>query len=911
MRKRSYLALFGLLLLAGVAAVPWWLSPKQMERVANYFLAPNYSVQFSNHWTLNSSGLTLPHLQINGGKCALVDLQDIRLNGWFSRKISAQQAKIDYACIQALPNSEEETPLKLTALFAVLPASEIQIQHLELLNAENLVPPFLQNLLHTDLSANASYGLNRLELNLSGKNEKKLILTLQSSLSPQSEHFLWQGKTTYQPQQNQQYQADFNVQLNDEIMQFQPQGEIHLTWQNPNFSVNTGEAGLSWKGENGIIKAQDLNRNSPLLDMPFVFTPKGLEISWGTFYWTFDGYQPIKGFLGLSLRTPQQGWLPFGIDLNMIVQTFGEKGKGEIVISGQNGEIGGGETQDKILFNLKTRGDLRYNNNVAQTNLSYHLGGTFSEPLLRFNAGSIFKLDNQQQDSNIHVRLPLDNVQVGKYGLDGRLQASLQGNTPQFSNIDLKLDGQADEFIAGIKTIFELRDPQQKLHNAEQNADNRWDWTINGNARWNALKTPLNLQGVGFWQGDHIELNQLKVTSGKVQTNGIKMAPLSLELKDRLRWDYENNHIRGLLQAKTDWIEFDYGGRFIKPIFGLGIDGESIGRFNLAGDLKAGALGPIDLLAQYQEQTLKGQISWKTQSANVFQPLFPQQWGWLIHQGNIKGTSDFNIDEQGIRLNGDLSLSNANLSFPDGEIEGLNIRFPLNYQNNALQNSDKNPIHISINNMRKGALFLHGGSLNLFGTYPNSAPKPLILSQVKLGLFDGELTVDRLHFPQNKMAVLNFRHIDLNQVMAMAQYNQIHLTGHVDASLPFWLDHKECLICNGTLQQTDAMRIKLSDEMVEGLKKGGWTESILVDLLKEMELEHSHASLTLAPNGQMNLRTSIKGFNANNPKRHPITLNYHHQENMFELWNMIDYGAQFEQNLQYRLYQNLEHEKTP
>ena len=61
----------------------------------------------------------------------------------------------------------------------------------------------------------------------------------------------------------------------------------------------------------------------------------------------------------------------------------------------------------------------------------------------------------------------------------------------------------------------------------------------------------------------------------------------------------------------------------------------------------------------------------------------------------------------------------------------------------------------------------------------------------------------------------------------------------------------------------------------------------------------------------MNLRSTIKGFNPNNPTHHPITLNYNHQENMFELWNMIDYGAQFEQNLQYKLYQRLENEKTP
>ena len=95
----------------------------------------------------------------------------------------------------------------------------------------------------------------------------------------------------------------------------------------------------------------------------------------------------------------------------------------------------------------------------------------------------------------------------------------------------------------------------------------------------------------------------------------------------------------------------------------------------------------------------------------------------------------------------------------------------------------------------------------------------------------------------------------------------------------------------------------------KGWKKGGWTENILVDLLKEMELQNSHAAVTLDPKGQMTLRASISGFNPTKRTHNPITLNYTHQENMFELWNMIDYGSQFEQNLQYKLYKQLDKDK--
>ena len=297
------------------------------------------------------------------------------------------------------------------------------------------------------------------------------------------------------------------------------------------------------------------------------------------------------------------------------------------------------------------------------------------------------------------------------------------------------------------------------------------------------------------------------------------MAPLSLELKDRLRWDYEEEHIRGLLQAKTDWIELAYGGRFVSPVFGLGIDGKSISNFNFAGDLKAGSLGPLDVLGVYQNTALSGKISWKEQSAKVFQSLFPQQWNWLIHEGSIKGQSEFAINGNGVKMKGELNLKNGKITMPDGEIYGLNIHFPMNYENSALQVSSSKPIHISTHNIRYGALSIANGELDLFGRYPNTMKNPLTLRNVKLSLFDGVLTVPQLSFPQSKMATLSFTNIDLAQVLALAQYNQVTLTGRANATLPFWLGHKECLICNGTLEQVGNVSIKLTDEMVKGLKK--------------------------------------------------------------------------------------------
>ena len=58
-------------------------------------------------------------------------------------------------------------------------------------------------------------------------------------------------------------------------------------------------------------------------------------------------------------------------------------------------------------------------------------------------------MDTVQPDTKLHVRLPLDDIIIGRYGLEGRLQATLNGTTPQFENLNLKLDGKRPRVYCG------------------------------------------------------------------------------------------------------------------------------------------------------------------------------------------------------------------------------------------------------------------------------------------------------------------------------------------------------------------------------------------------------------------------------------------------------------------------------
>ena len=86
---------------------------------------------------------------------------------------------------------------------------------------------------------------------------------------------------------------------------------------------------MSWQGADGQLNVQDLTANSPLLDVPFCLHQRRFGYFMGKFYWTFDSYQPIKGFLGYLFTVRQKALLPLSIDMNVILQTFGEMGKGD------------------------------------------------------------------------------------------------------------------------------------------------------------------------------------------------------------------------------------------------------------------------------------------------------------------------------------------------------------------------------------------------------------------------------------------------------------------------------------------------------------------------------------------------------------------------------------------------------
>ncbi len=904
---KKFLIFPAILIITTLAVGLLAISPSNVEWAVNYFLGQEISIKIAEKTKVSATDANLSSFMVNLNNptaCPLVQLQNIQVKWWDSRSLRAEKAIVDYACILQIPTSDEQTEsqLDLTALLASLPDMDIEIADLQFINTEEVTSPVVQQLLQSQLSTKVIYQGQKLTLEAMGNEAENNLFQLNATLVNQQ----LTGNLSYQPQAEQQHQLDFQTTLQHNLFDIPKQGKLNLHWQRDDLPLNKANLSLQWQDNQGELILQDIEHQQQILNVPFSVTENQLQIEKSQFYWDISALeQPMRGVVNLTLRKNSENWLPLDLDMRLSLFSSGEAGKGNIVIYGTNGTIG----KEKINIPLQAHGNVKYDQSIAYVDAVFDVRGDENDLFALFKEKSTLRVNWKEPDANMNVRVPLADVIIGKYGVGGRLQAFLQGNTAQFADLDLHLDGQANQFIAGVTSLFSLRTTAIWRNGEILSSDdsNWWKWNFKGKAIVKALKSTINVNGKGAWQSDRVEIQQLQANMGQFHTSGIHVPKIDLSLKDTLRWYYEEHKLQGLLQAKIPEVRLDYGGHLLNPILDLGIDGTHIKDFNLSGNMTAGSLGPIKLFAHYRHDELVGRVYWLEQSAKVFQPLFPQKWEWEILKGTIKGQTDFDVStERGLQMGGHFSIHQGEIAFPDGELRGIAFALPYRYVNDRVE-LVKNPVQVSINYLKSGVLVAENLSVKVQGYYPYTKKRPLTLSELKLNMLGGEVSVNKFALPQQKIANVQLHNIDLSQALTMAEYTQVGLTGRVNATFPFWLENANCIICHGEITKTDNqdVNLKLGPELVKGLKSGGLTEGILADVVSEMNLQNLTASVNLEPNGMLKLSSNIKGYNPTKRNKNPITLNYNHQENVYELWNMINYGSTFEQNLEYDLYQKL------
>lgn len=898
------LKVFVIFTAALVAATAYLMSGSQLATAINFVLPKEWRVHIPTGLSLDVQGSALSEFRLDYQNCPLISANKMALTWVAENHFSVDELSIDYQCLSLFPETENEgSHFSLNALLALLPDGKATIQALNWLN----LPSDLSPRVNTLLSHPARIEISSLNNEISAMLQQQVV---EFSL-----HFAkgeLNAQTYYQPSEKEEHKLSIRAKVDDSLKHLPQDLLAEYHWQLPdevvsNTDLQTGYSKLNWQQNaaeqfEGNWHLHLADSENDKFDFPFLFDGGSLTIQQGRFDSNLIEGFPLHGFLTLKL-TPNDlakgRFLPLKTAVRISLLSENDKGKGNIVISNTEGEI----TEKSLKLPLRLTGNIKQGNFILYSSIPLDIQGNYDDVTLKFLPTSLLRLTGKERYLTIEdLRFPLAGIKVDKYGIHGRLQAIFKGESPDFENIDFRLDGYARNFKAGALNFFEDTNEVDAIKDS-------WNWRIWGNSTLRAFNSKVNLSGRGLWHKNLVQLAELKGNLAEVRLDSTTIAKTELILKEKIEFDTKQATLKGGLGLKSSEIKFAYGGLLPKPQAQLSFNGD-IENLNFQGLINTEELGPLKLFARRQltkeSSQIVGKLYWLEQSARGFQPLFPFRSQWIIKNGTIRGETAFSANSKnGLVAGGHLAIKNAGLSLPGGEVEGIEFALPYRYQDGYFHFGAKKPIDMRIKQIKLGDLVLNDASMKINGYYPYSHAKPLNLNQLSIGLFGGRLNVKRFALPQTELAYLNLERLDFEKILQFAQYQQIDLKGKANAILPFWLSGKPCYICDGLLTQAENSYLAFTPELLAEMKKnGGYTEQILLHLVNQSEINDFRSLINMGSKGDMVLDSKLKL--SSNQGQTKVNLNYNHRENMFDLWALINYGSQFEQKLENYLYQKLE-----
>lgn len=864
-----------LLTLLGVGSAAMRFSAPLLSALLNVGLPEAWQVNFTQAITHANRATHLPQVVLRYHDCPLLTLEQITLPWQRSPTIRVASATVDYVCFDtASPPSSPSMPwsfpttFSLPAALAFVPQGNIVLDAVTWRNLPEQLPLLFREELAQPSQLRFAFSSSILTASLSHPSFQ-LDATWQTNGLALTAAYQWQLlEAPFQEPRLQAGQATLSLQTEASILH----GELHV---------------------------QSATETTNFLRLPFQFSAEGLQITQAEFHWDGVESMPLRAYLHTTLRPAAEAfsrgsWFPLQGSTRLSVVSHGTRGKGNLVFNAPEWVW----HQDGIHFPLRVDGNLKFGETILYAALPLEWRGQWHALGVHFLPGALLRLSGKHRLLTIaDLRFPLAGIRVDQSGIHGRLQAIFRGESPDFRRLELRLDGQAKQFHAGLG-----------FFRADSADESEWHWRFWGQSEVNALKSALTLHGRGHWLGDWVQLSEFQGKLAAVSLPNLSIPQVMLALTRPIAFDYPRFHLTGALRLHAPVVRFAYGGQLPQPTLDLDMQGmvEAL-RFN--GRLHAGELGPIQLFARRHltasESELIGRLYWPTQSAKAFQSLLPPRLHGLISGGQIKGETAFRAsDRHGLSAGGHFSVQQAALLLPQGEIRGIDFALPYRFQQGRFHLGPKSPLTVRIAEIDLGVR-LSQLRVQLQGYYPYQRHKPLHLRELSVRLFGGELNVRRFALPQQTAASLELTNIQMEALLAMLPYPSLQLQGKLNARLPFWLNGVPCYICDGEIEQTEPSTLRFTPTLRQAIRQAGYTEQILAHTIHDSLLHRLRASVNVATDGWVSLYAQLHSqLHANARTR--IKLNYRHRENIFDLWRSIQYGTQLEQQIDHQLHQSRE-----
>jgi hypothetical protein len=844
-------------------ALPYWITP-----VSKLFLPENTAISIAQRPQLIKGGLSGIDLKFNAGHCTLAQLENGKLlygSGQFT--LTATSLGVEGKCLDQLPSSQSaSSALALDEIIAALPRFHLQINRL------NLVPwlPYgaAVELVNDGERQNLNYRSEPLRFKVTFDNKQQLTVeSLQFLLPDSSDKLTLKGSVTVPISLDQLPQT----------------GQIDAQFDSAHF-IKPLLMAFNWNKPSGTLTVKEQDSERDLINFPLSLAPHKLAIEKGQWSWPY-AEMPLSGGLSLAISDWNSDYSAAVIEGRMNLLTSGHGGKANLVLSVGPDPIK--LTENKIRFQLT--GKAGFADIATYITVPGIIEKNLLDPVVRLQSGSLLRATGKlSPDITLQeARFPLAGVWLTLSGINGRLQAIVNAKHRQWGAYKLHLDGKSENFFV-----------DQGL----------WQWKFWGNGNVPTLKGKWDVAGTGRWQDSLIKIDTMSTGFNELAYGRVKVQAPRFELTQPLIWQRDKEEFSADLELQARKVSFTSGGFLPKASLSLSLKGPGPNNFVWNGQLLAKPIGPIRLNGRWDGQRLRGEAWWPKQSLRVFQSLLAADSGIKIRQGTLRAQAAFSAAEtQGFEAGGHFVVEGGSLWLKDGELNGLDFTASYLLKNHVWQLGNKEPIKLKINRLNN--LFdMHNITANLRGYYPYSNKRPLILDNVAVDMLGGHVSLSEFKLPQQQPTTIKVDNVELSELFTVLKPKQLAMSGRVSGELPLFIDNPDWLVKDGWIENTGSLTLRLDQQFVDAIAEDNAITGAVMDWLRYMEISRSRADVNVSNLGVLEMDVQIKGVNSVKSKEKPVILNYHHEENIFQLWRSLRFGDNLQDWVEQQLSSNMEKE---
>lgn len=843
-------------------ALLWITISRWAPVVASHYLPEPLKLSFSAPRIIEGQ-LQLSEINLNVDKCKLVEIKNTRVS-IFPLHFIVDNLTVAPECFSAIKSSSHGTDdaINVEQLIGSIPEFSLVIKNVDVHPWEDYQGSLWLRSSHTD----------PLKLDFRGDN---LQLT---SLITADNQLVIQEFSTYLPEQKQTLELSGEIQLPLTANRLPEKGEL-----NANFKLLNPEkfltAKFSWGNNKGKISVVDIDKQQEILHLPWVLAPEVIQISDGKWQWD-EADIPLKGGINLQVNNWNNilSEMVFSGRINLLTQ--GKKGKANLVLTLPPTHI------DLIntAVNFQLNGRVKYEDMILDINLPAQVSGELTAAKISFLSGSLLRAYGRASPTVLikEIRLPLAGTSLSEEGISGPLQAILKVKEQYWGDFDIHLDGKANKFTLDNGT---------------------WFWNYWGNAVLPSISANWDIKGNGSWQNTLITLNNLTTGFNQIHYGLLSMSAPRLQLTKPLSWQRDLNkaNFKGSLQLTSERMQFGKESYLPKITVNADINGKSPADFQLKGDLSTKDVGPIVIFSRWDGERLRGEARWPEQSVTAFQTLIPADLGIELKQGKLFSQAAFSITpEDGFIAGGHWRVENTSLWLKDGDLSGLNFVLPWRLKQSTWTLGGKTPVELRIKQLNN--LFeLTDIKADLSGSYPPTDSAPLKLTNVGFKTLGGNISMDLLRWPQTQASTIKLRQIELSQLFTILKVSQFAVSGKVNGELPFYLNNPEWIVKNGWMENSGPLTLRLDTQFVDSIREDNISAGSAMSWLQYLEIQRSRTDVNITNLGMLTMKTILEGYNTQEKKRREVHLNYHHEENIFQLWRSLRFGSSLEEWLEKNL----------